>query len=82
MMTAKISPEAIAKWPVKTQFQSLRDELDDDDDNERITPAGSVWEVLGVDEDSGLFDIGCPATGAWIRPSEQCLLTDFTQIQG
>jgi len=79
-MTTKISPEAMAKWPVNTKFKSHRDELDDDDDKERITPAGSVWEVLSVDQDAGFFDIGCPATGACIRPSEQCLLTDFTQI--
>lgn len=82
MMITKISPEAVAKWPVDTKFISKLDELDDDEHGEeRITPAGSVWEVTGVDVDAGVFHIACPATGAWICPCEKALSNDFSQIE-
>jgi hypothetical protein len=62
--------------PKGTRFVNHRDELDDDDGVERITPAGNVWEVVFVDGENR--HIGCEATGAVIIPTIAELHEQFT----
>lgn len=47
----------------------------DNDDNERITPAGSHWEIMR--EDEGTFSIECHATGGWLFVTTEELQRDF-----
>lgn len=59
------------------RFINLRDEMDaDEDDQERITPAGSVWEITHLDAD-GTIQAECSATGGWIFPDKDQLQTSF-----
>lgn len=74
------APAAQSKWPEGTELISLEDELDDDDDKERITPAGSTWEVISVDEKIGIWYLGCPETGASICADENAMLTAFKPV--
>lgn len=67
---------------VGDQFTNNGPELDDDDDGERITPPGSVWQGAAVYpsacEPSGYYAaIVCPATGACINPGLDALAADF-----
>jgi hypothetical protein len=50
----------------------------DDDDNERITPAGSHWEIMR--EDEGTFSIECRATGGWLFMTAAELHRDFDRL--
>ncbi|MFK4047357.1 hypothetical protein ACI2KH_20590 [Roseomonas mucosa] len=63
------------------RFVSLSDELDqDENDAERVTPAGSIWEVRDVNRyGSGYVSISivCAETGGWIMPSPAELARDF-----
>jgi len=72
---------AFAAHPIGALFASLRIELDHDDaDRERLTPAGSIWQVKSIkryEYDHGSvcsYTLGCPATGA--------LITAYTPIPG
>ena len=72
------APEPVL-YPIGTQLKSLLDEIDDDDEMERTTPAGSLWRVVAL-EQSGCFDarlIVCDATGATIVPSVESLDLSF-----
>lgn len=52
-----------ARYPIGTVVISRRDELDDDENGEeRITPAGSEWKVT-FHENDGSCHIVCAATG-------------------
>lgn len=65
---------------VGTLFRSKRDELDqDENDEERITPAGSVWEVRAVCDT--YVAIVCKATGGWINPDFAELARDFEPLE-
>lgn len=56
---------------------SKKPEIDcDDDDNERVTPAGSHWEIMR--EDDGSFSIECRATGGWLFVTADELQRDFS----
>lgn len=59
------------------QVTLLTQEVDHDEhDNERITPAGSVWVVLDAQALNGggiQYMLGCPATGA-------CIYVDASQL--
>lgn len=62
---------------VGDRFISLTDEVDhDENDIERVTPAGSVWRIDSIDE-RGVISAVCDATGGWIFPDEECLAKDF-----
>lgn len=55
---------------------SLDDETDrDHKDRERVTPAGSIWEVTEIewlnDHDQWHYSIVCWANGAWINPYDR-----------
>lgn len=57
-------------------FTSLNPELDlDENDQERITPAGSIWRVTDLGND--YVSIVCDATGGWINPSPDQLTSEF-----
>jgi hypothetical protein len=47
----------------------------DGDDNERVTPAGSLWVIARINE--GTASIECPATGGWLFVTEEELRRDF-----
>ena len=54
---------------VGDRFIGVADQLDGDEDGEdRITRAGSVWVVRAI---NSAFEahIGCPETGGWIVPT-------------
>jgi hypothetical protein len=68
-------PLSADKYPLGARVVNLRDELDDDEDRERITPAGSVWSVALVDGENR--HIVCEATGAAIIPTVSELDTGF-----
>jgi hypothetical protein len=72
------------RWPIGTQFISLDDEIDDDDDVERTTPAGNLWEVvmlIAEETERPQWMIGCPATGACLCPDEKTLLSSFKIVE-
>lgn len=55
---------------------SLIDEIDQDHhDRERVTPAGSIWEVTTVEwlnnNDQWHYSLVCWANGAWINPYDR-----------
>nr|WP_289073821.1 hypothetical protein [uncultured Halomonas sp.] len=55
------------RYPKGCVLISRKEELDDDDGEERWTPAGSEWTVNGYEAD-GSCHIVCEANGAWIVP--------------
>lgn len=67
---------------VGSKFISLRDELDsDENDEDRITPAGSLWRVTHLaDKRDMSWSIVCDKTGGWINPNEAELAKDFRRI--
>lgn len=66
--------------PVGTRLIGKCDELDQSDDGERVTPAGSIWEVL--DMDRGTISLACEDSGASIFASVCQLGTDFQIDKG
>ena len=52
----------------------------DEDDIERITPAGSLVQISGYDSVAGLFDITCEETGAWFRFTRKEIETDLEEV--
>lgn len=50
----------------------------DNDDNERVTPAGSHWEIMRDDE--ATFSIECRATGGWVFVTAEELNRDFDRL--
>jgi hypothetical protein len=62
------------------QFTSLLDEVDTDENGEeRITPAGSLWRI--ADHNHGdTWDLVCDETGAWICPTEAELAQQFKRV--
>lgn len=64
------------------KYISRLDELDSDEhDNDRITPAGSVWEVTHLaDPVEKAWSIVCHETGGWINPNEEELARDFYRV--
>lgn len=66
-----------ARYPIGTVLISRKNGLDDDENGEeRITPAGSEWKVTGH-EDDGSCHIVCATTGAWIVPCLHIMDSDF-----
>ncbi len=75
------------------KYISLRDELDGPDpddetakpylnaDDERITPAGSEWEIVRHNH-RDVWDLVCGKTGACICPTEAELRRDFKLVEG
>jgi hypothetical protein len=63
-------------FPPGTRVISLREELDEGDDGERRTPAGSTWTVYDVRLEYRC--IICEATGGEILPTVQELYSEFT----
>ncbi|MDX1366899.1 hypothetical protein [Pseudomonas sp.] len=66
--------------PVGTRLIGNRDELDQCDAGERVTPAGSIWTVLDIDR--GSISLACEDTGAGIFASVCQLGTDFQIDKG
>lgn len=66
-----------AHYPIGTVVISRKDELDDDENGEeRTTPAGSEWKVT-FHENDGSCHIVCAATGGWIVPCLHTMINDF-----
>lgn len=72
--------------PEGALFRSKNDELDQDhNDEERITPAGSIWEVREVRQSKGepsgwMISIVCEETGGWINPGLDDLNRGFEPV--
>ena len=69
------------RYPVGTRLISLTAERDDDENGEeRITPAGSEWIVTRLEQSNGAQarHLGCNATGAWVIPSVRDIEKQFT----
>lgn len=67
--------------PIGTCLIAKRDEIDQGAGGEdRITPAGSAWEVLDIDR--GSISLGCDESGASIFASVCQLGTDFQINKG
>lgn len=72
-------------YPIHTRFTLSSDQVDQDDEFERTTPAGAEWEIFEIepyDDPVAQYSVTCEATGGWIHIGHEELLDQGFTLTG